>query len=171
MRTATLVIGLVALQMSTTLAAQTIYYEVSEGDHYEKGTWYSASLKRFKIETESKSIFDSYTFKRRADGTSVVERNCDSPSRDWLLRLKYLYGTTGRLRYVRWNLFTFSGTPEGEGITNCLQTFTVNSRGGLRQTSERTTDNKTGKVVDRSFHAPQVKHWMNLKELPITPET
>ena len=151
----------------TALSAQVIYYLVATGDRYENRTWHSAQLSKFK--TEQIYTFDSYTFKRRADGTSVVERDYATPSGDWLVKLKYLYGVTGRLRYVRLNLFTFSGTPEGAGITNCLRTFTVSPLGELRQTSERITDDKTGKVVDRKFWAPHVKHWMSLSELPITP--
>ncbi len=159
----------VAVISVSSLPAQILYYSESEGDHYEKQSWHSAPLSRFLA--EKNVSFDAYTFRRRSDGTSIVARDYATPSGDWIVKLTYLYGANGRLRFIRWDTYTFHGSKEGEGLTRCVRTFTVTPRGELIQKSERITDDKTGKVVDRSFWSPRVKHWMSLAELPIKPET
>jgi hypothetical protein len=153
--------------------AQTVYYAVARGANYQQKIWHSAALSAYKAAPPG-DVYDTYTVDRRSDGTTVVSRDYTTPSGDWRFELTYEYGRDARLRNIRSEFVTFDGitvSGDDEGLTRCVRTFTVSRSGALHKTSERITDEKTGRVVARQFYDPQIKHWMNLDELPIRPKT
>ena len=86
----------------------------------------------------------------------------------------YAKKTWHSLRRIRSVFVTFAGittSGEAEGLTRCVRTFSVSPGGTLRQTAERITDKKSGRVVAREFYQPRVEHWMTLSQLPIPPDT
>ena len=119
-------------------------------------------------------VFDSYTFQLSSDGSSKVFREYATPSGDWRISLIYQYAKSGRLTHLQSEFVTFGGVTEsntGGGPTRCARSYTVSSNGTLQKTSEEITDSETGRRVTRKFWEPQVKHWMDLSELPIRPKT
>ena len=161
------------LGSAATAWSQTVYYATFTGKNYAKGTWHSSSLAAFKAAPPD-DVYDSYTLERRRDGSVIVHRDYATPSGDWRFDLTYEYGRNTRLRKIRSEFVTFGGitiSGEDEGLTRCVRTFTVSRSGTLHKTSERITDEKTGRVAARQFYDPQIKHWMSLDELPIHPKT
>ena len=153
--------------------SQTVYYATFTGEHHAKQTWHSSSLAAFKAAPPD-DVYDSYTFERRSDGTTVVHRDYTTPSGDWRFELTYEYGRDAHLRKIRSAFVTFGGitiSGDDEGLTRCVRTFTISRSGALHKTSERTTDEKSGRVVARQFYQPHITHWMNLDQLPIQPKT
>ena len=158
---------------TSSICAQTIYYAVASGENYQRKTWRSARLSAYNAAPPG-DVYDSYAIERHPDGGTIVRRDYTTPSGDWRFELTYEYGRNSRLRKIRSEFVTFGGitiSGEDEGLTRCVRTFTVSRSGTLRNTSERITDEKSGRVVARQFYEPQIKHWMNLDELPIRPKT
>jgi hypothetical protein len=158
---------------TSSICAQTIYYAVASGENYERKTWRSAPLSAYNTAPPG-DVCDSYTVERHPDSTTIARRDYTTPSGDWRFELTYEYGRDNRLRKIRSEFVTFGGitvSGEDEGLTRCVRTFTISRGGSLRKTSERITDEKSGRVVARQFYEPQIKHWMTLDELPIRPKT
>ena len=167
--------SLIVLVAASVCAAQaeTIYYATSGGKQYEKKTWHTGDLARFKA-TQPDDVFDSYTFQRLPDGSSRVFRDYATPSGDWLLSLIYQFAKNGRLTHLQSEFVTFGGVTAlnaGGGLTRCVRSYTVSRNGTLQKTSEEITDGKTGHRVSRTFWEPQLTHWKHLSELPIRPKT
>src|SRR3954468_5224964 len=137
---------------STASWSQTVYYATFTGENYAKKTWHSSSLAAFKADPRA-DVYDSYTVERHRDGSTRVHRDYTTPSGDWRFELTYDYGRDPDLRRIRSVFVTFAGIPSGEaeGLTRCVRTFSVLPGGTLRQTSERITDEKSGRVVARQF--------------------
>ena len=153
--------------------SQTIYYATSTGKNYAKETWRSSSLADFKAARPG-DVYDCYTVEHKSDSTTVVHRDFTTPSGDWRFELTYEYGRDARLRKIRSEFITFGGitiSGEDEGLTRCVRTFNVSRSGALHKTSQRITDEKSGRVVARQFYQPQITHWMSLDQLPIWPAT
>ena len=152
---------------------QSVYYATFTGENYAKQTWHSSSLVAFNAAPPD-DVYDSYTVERGSGGTSVVHRDYTTPSGDWRFELTYEYGRDARLRKIRSEFVTFGGVTiagDDEGLTRCVRTFSVSPSGTLRKTSERITDEKSGRVVARQFYQPQITHWMSLDQLPIRPKS
>jgi hypothetical protein len=154
----------------STVRADTIYYAVSHGQHFENETWHAGDLKVFNA-NRPENVFDLYTFHRLTDGTAKVIREMSTPSGDWFLILTYFYGKEGRLKKIEFDLRTFNGVcPCGEtGPVRCHRCYTVDRSGRLRKESELVTQLDSGNAVDWTFHEPKVRHWAKLSELPIKP--
>ena len=154
-------------------SSQTIYYATFTGENYAKEVWHSSSLAAFKA-ARPDDVYDCYTVERRHDGATVVHRDYTTPSGDWRFELTYEFGRDKCLRKIRSEFITFGGitvSGENEGLTRCVRTFSVSRSGALHKTSERITDEKSGRVVARQFYQPQIAHWMSLDQLPIRPKT
>jgi hypothetical protein len=154
-------------------SSQTIYYATFTGENYAKETWHSSSVSDFKA-SRPDNVYDAYTVERHSDSSTVVHRDFTTPSGDWRFELTYEYGRDARLRKIRSEFVTFGGitiSGEGEGLTRCVRTFGVSPSGALHKTSERITDEKSGRIVARQFYQPQITHWMSLDQLPIRPKT
>jgi len=152
--------------------AETIYYAVSGGKNYEKETWHVGDLKNFNTKRPD-NVFDLFTFERLADGTSKASREYSTPSGDWLFLLTYYYDHNRRLTKLKSEFRTFKGMDvvhDDEGMTRCVRSYSVTNTGKLRKMSEQITDMKSGREVKRTFYEPNVKHWMNLRDLPIQPK-
>jgi hypothetical protein len=170
MRALTLIILLLA--SATAAFAQTIYYATFRRDNYAQKSWHTATLAAFKAAPPD-DVYDSYTVEARRDGSTIVRRDYNTPSGDWQFQLTYEYGRDRRLRKVHSEFITFGGitiSGEDEGLTRCIRDFTVSTCGTLQKTSERITDEKTGRKVARQFYEAQVEHWMRLDDLPIQPK-
>jgi len=160
------------LASAATAWSQTVYYATFTGNNYAKETWHSSSVAAFKAAPHD-NVYDFYAVERQPDRTSV-HRDCTTPSGDWRFEFTYDYGRDGRLRKIRSVFVTFGGitiSAENDGLTRCVRTFSVSPGGTVRQTSERITDEKSGRVVARQFYQPRVDHWMSLSQLPIPPKT
>jgi hypothetical protein len=165
----------IALLLGSAVAAwsQTVYYATFTGKNYAKETWHNSSLADFKA-ARPDDVYDCYTVDQRSDDTTVVHRDFTTPSGDWRFAVTYEYGRNTRLRKIRSEFVTFGGitiSGEDEGLTRCVRTFTISRSGTLQKTSERITDEKSGRVVARQFYQPQITHWMSLDQLPIRPKT
>ena len=161
------------LGSATTTWSEIVYYATFTGENYAKKTWHSSSLAAFKADPPA-DVYDSYTVERHRDGSTRIRRDYTTPSGDWRFELIYDYGRDAHLRRIRSVFVTFSGITtcgEAEGLTRCVRTFSVSPGGTLRQTAERITDKKSGRVVAREFYQPRVEHWMTLSQLPIPPDT
>jgi hypothetical protein len=142
------------------LSAETIYYAVSDRDdeNYLKRTWHVGEVARFRKKRPD-HVFDFYTFRRFANGTSKVVRECTSPTGDWFMLVTYDYGKNGRLTSLQTDL----AMPDAQ--SRCERSYSVNPSGTLNKTSERIRGNDSAKSQ------PPVKHWMSLSELPLKPKT
>ena len=154
--------------------SQTIYYATFTGENYEKETWHRSSLAAFKSAPPD-DVYDSYTVERHPNGSTTVHRDRTTPTGDWRSEFVYDYDRQAQLRKIHSVFVTFNGLlasgEEGGGLTRCVRVFSVSRGGALRKTSERITDEKSGKVAARRFYEPQVEHWMSLSQLPIPPKT
>jgi hypothetical protein len=153
------------------LSADTIYYETSTGENFQRRSWHAMDRHEFESK-QPENVYDSYTFERLADGSSRVKREIDSVSGDWLFLLPYNYARNGRLTKIDWEFRTFNGIDvehNDEGLTRCVRTYSVERSGKFRLISEQMEDMKTRRAVTRSFYTPKIRHWMTLKELPIQP--
>jgi hypothetical protein len=158
---------------SSSLRAETVYYQTATGENFQNQTWHSMERREFKAK-QPENVYDSYTIERLGDGSSSLRRQVDSKAGDWLLLLTYLYAPDGRLRKVDLEFRTFSGIDvenDDEGMTRCLRSYAVERSGKLRVVSERIEDFDTHRLVKRSFYMPDISHWKTLKELPIQPKT
>jgi hypothetical protein len=160
------------LSMTAAVSAQTVYYDTLTGENYATESWHSAPLAVFKAAPPD-NVYDIYTVQRQSDGTTVLHRDLTSPSGDWRFELTYEYGRDARLQKIRSVFVTFGGVAvsrDEDGLTRCVRTFKVLGNGALHKTSERITDEKTGRVVARQFYEPRITHWMSLDQLPIRPK-
>ena len=99
--------------------------------------------------------------------THTIERIYATPSGDWGMNIQYGYDKSGRLAAMTTHYFTFTGyDPKLDDFrpTNCERDFRVTDSGELVLLKEIIRDEKTKKVVKRSFYEPEVKHWMTLAE-------
>jgi hypothetical protein len=161
------------LASADTTWSDIVYYATFTGENYVKKTWHCSSLAAFKADPPA-DVYDSYTVERHGDGRTRVHRDYTTPSGDWRFELIYDYGRDAHLRRIRSVFVTFAGITtcrEAEGLTRCVRTFSVSPGGTLRQTAERITDKKSGRVVARQFYQPRVEHWMSLSQLPVPPDT
>jgi hypothetical protein len=161
------------LGSAATTWSQTVYYATFTGENYAKETWHSSSLAAFKAAPPA-DVYDSYVVERHPNGSTSVHRDYTTPSGDWRFEFTYDYGRDAHLREIRSVFVAFGGitiSGKDEGLTRCVRTFSVLPSGTLRKTSERITDEKSGRVVARQFYQPQVEHWMSLSQLPIPPKT
>jgi hypothetical protein len=161
------------LGSAVTTWSQMVYYATFTGENYEKKTWHSSSIAAFKAAPPA-DVYDSYTVERHRDASTRVHRDYTTPSGDWRFEFTYDYDRDAHLRQLRSVFVTFGGittSGEYEGLTRCVRRFSVSPGGTLRQTSERITDEKSGRVVARQFYQPRVEHWMSLSQLPIPLDT
>jgi len=164
------VASIIASLGAATVAAETIYYAVSEGQHYDRQSWRTGDLDQFK-RNRPENVFDVYTVHRLQDGRAKVVRERTTPSGDWTLTLTYHYDKDGRLAKMEYDLRTFYGVcPCGEtGPVRCERFYSVDRSGRPEKISERITEMKSGNTVDWTFAEPKTKHWARLSELPIRP--
>lgn len=157
---------------SATQAEPKVYYAVTEGENFEKKSWKSTSLAKFKADPPE-NAFESYTVESGNDGRLIAKRDYATPSGDWVIHLTSTYGKDGRLVALKTEFVTFNGIDdagENKGLTRCVRNFTLAPKGKLQQVSEKITDAKTGKQVSRKFWEPKVDHWLTLDDFPIKPK-
>ena len=145
-----------------------VIYETYTGDTYKSAGW-NIAVNDLAFAKLNITTFDSYTKDQDESGGLRVTRERTTPSGDWSFLLKYTYDASGNIiRFVS-DFYTFTGydpkTGEG-GLTRCLRVFNISSNGTMTLASEAMTDLPSGKKVHRTFFEPEIRHWMNVADLP-----
>lgn len=112
---------------------------------------------------------DPYSIAKTPSHLTIVKREVATESGDWVFNFTYTYGKNGQLKSMTSEFFTFNGLEqetEQALPTVCVRRYEVSETKQLILKSQRITDSKTKKVVQRSFWEPEVHHWMSLSELP-----
>ena len=92
-----------------------VYYSV-QVDGQTNDTWHVADEKTFSNTYERVSgIYDLYRIQVTTAGQTIVKREQDSPSGDWIIYATYVYGKNGVISSLDWEYQTFLGLDSKNG--------------------------------------------------------
>lgn len=125
-------------------------------------------IQKFIVFVSSLLIFTGCVQKpTTSESKTMIHREIETPSGDWLGKIDYTYGNDGKLEHFTYAFHTFTGHDPKTGDfkpTSCVRRYDVTKKGALVLVSNVTTDSQTGATVNRTFYEPEFTHWMTLAE-------